>query len=144
MGRGHTVPGAVPHQLRALGIESAAVLLPWDRLPGCTPPEQGQAQAVFGVTRSDEAATGRRPRLGVILAPGTGPGARIESVEAGSVAAAAGLRAGDVLIGLGGRDVRRNADVLSAMGRQVFGTWLPMRVRRDGAELDLVAKFPAR
>jgi uncharacterized iron-regulated protein len=144
MGRGHTGPGAVPHQLRALGIQPTAVLLPWDRVPGCTPPQQGRVQAVFGVTGVERASAGQRPRLGVVLAPGAGPGARIESVEAGSVAAAAGLRAGDVLVGLAGREVRRNADVSSAMARQVSGTWLPIRVRRDGVELELVAKFPVR
>ena len=49
MGSGHTGPGAVPHQLRALGIAPTAVLLPWDRTPECTLPEPGTVQAVFGV-----------------------------------------------------------------------------------------------
>lgn len=49
MGRGHTAPGAVPHQLRALGVAHTTVLLPWDRTPGCTAPQEGIAQAVFGV-----------------------------------------------------------------------------------------------
>jgi len=52
MGRGHTGPGAVPHQLRALGIAQTTVLLPWDRTPDCTAPERGVAQAVFGVVPS--------------------------------------------------------------------------------------------
>jgi uncharacterized iron-regulated protein len=49
MGSGHTGPGAVPHQLRALGIAPTAVLLPWDRKAECAPPEPGSADAVFGV-----------------------------------------------------------------------------------------------
>ena len=49
MGRGHTGPGAVPHQLRALGIAPTAVLLPWDHTPECAPPEPGSVHAVFGV-----------------------------------------------------------------------------------------------
>ena len=89
MGRGHTVPGAVPHQLRALGIAQTAVLLPWDLGPECTPPRPGMAQAVFGVAPGAERSAASRPRLGVALAPGEGPGARIEDVEAGSVAAQA-------------------------------------------------------
>jgi uncharacterized iron-regulated protein len=54
MGRGHTGPGAVPHQLRALGIAHTTVLLPWDRTPGCSAPERGIAQAVFGVVPSEK------------------------------------------------------------------------------------------
>jgi uncharacterized iron-regulated protein len=54
MGRGHTGPGAVPHQLRALGIAPTAVFLPWDRTPGCVPPESGSVQAVFGVAPPSE------------------------------------------------------------------------------------------
>jgi S1-C subfamily serine protease len=144
MGSGHTGPGAVPHQLRALGIDGTAVLLPWDREPGCAPPKAGTAQAFFGVAPTDTAAAAERPRLGIALVPGEGPGARIERVQDGSVAAAAGLRTGDVVIEIAGREVRRNADVLNTIRRQAPGTWLPMRVRRDGAEHDLVAKFPPR
>lgn len=144
MGSGHTGPGAVPHQLRALGIDQTAVLLPWDREPGCAPPKAGTAQAFFGVAPRDTAAAAERPRLGIALVPGEGPGARVERVQDGSVAAAAGLRPGDVLIEIAGREVRRNADVLNTIRRQAPGTWLPMRVRRAGAEHDLVAKFPPR
>ena len=144
MGRGHTGPGAVPHQLRALGEVGAAVLLPWDREPGCAPPAAGRAQAVFGLEAPADRSAAPRPRLGVTLAPGSGPGARIAAVAAGSVAAAAGLRAEDVLLAVAGREVLRNADVLAAIGRQAPGTWLPMRVRRGSSELELVAKFPAQ
>jgi uncharacterized iron-regulated protein len=141
MGRGHTGPGAVPHQLRALGIADSLVFLPWDRTPDCTPPRPGMADAVFGVAALSEQA-GARPRLGIALSTLAEAGARIDHVAAGSVAAAAGLRTGDVLIAMAGRQVRRTHDVLSVLARQAPGTWLPLRVRRDGAELELVAKFP--
>jgi hypothetical protein len=144
MGRGHTGPGAVPYQLRALGVAQTLVLLPWDRTAECTPPEPGRADAVFGVAVRDEMRDESGPRLGVALAPGEGAGARIEQVEAGSVAAESGLRVGDVLIGIAGRQVRGNDDVVAAVRNQQPGTWLPMRVRRDDVELDLVARFPAR
>ena len=143
MGRGHAVPGAVPHQLRALGVRDTAVLLPWDLTPGCKPPVEGSAVAVFGVAARTEDGDAR-PRLGVSLAPGPGPGARIERVEPGSIAAAADLRPGDLVVEIAGRSVRSNADVRAAVGRQAPGTWLPLRVRRDGVERELVAKFPAR
>ena len=55
MGRGHAAPGAVPHQLRALGVDATAVLLPWDIEPGCEPPPPGSASAVFGVRREPAA-----------------------------------------------------------------------------------------
>src|SRR5690606_30154961 len=132
------------HQLRALGIGRTLVLLPWDRTAGCTPPEEGRMHAVFGVAPPEETREPTRPRLGVALARGEAAGARIEQVEAGSVAAEAGLRAGDVVVAIAGGEVRRNEDVIAAVQRQPAGTWLPMRVRRGDAELELVAKFPAR
>jgi S1-C subfamily serine protease len=131
----------VPYQLRALGIAGAAVLLPWERTPDCKPPRPGIADAVFGVSALTEQIAAR-PRLGVALSALPGAGARIDDVAEGSVAAAAGLRTGDVLIAVAGRQVRRTQDVLSVLARQAPGTWLPLKVRRDGAELDLVAKFP--
>jgi uncharacterized iron-regulated protein len=141
MGRGHTGPGAVPHQLRALGVADSVVFLPWDRTADCAPPRSGVAHAVFGVAAPEDSAT-QRPRLGVALSPLPQAGARIDHVAEGSVAAEAGLRTGDVLIAIAGRDIRRTQDVLRALARQAPGTWLPLKVRRDGAELDLIAKFP--
>jgi S1-C subfamily serine protease len=117
------------------------VFLPWDRTADCAPPLPGVAHAVFGVAAPEDSAT-QRPRLGVALSPLPQAGARIDHVAEGSVAAEAGLRTGDVLIAIAGRDIRRTQDVLRALARQAPGTWLPLKVRRDGAELDLIAKFP--
>jgi uncharacterized iron-regulated protein len=144
LGRGHTGPGAVPHQLRALGIAHSMVLLPWQSDADCNPLKPGVADAVFGV-EAPRASDGRRarPTLGVSLAADATAGVRIEGVSDGSIAAAAGLRAGDFFVQLAGRPVKRSADVVAAISRQAPGTWLPMRVRRDGAEMELVAKFPA-
>jgi uncharacterized iron-regulated protein len=141
MGRGHTGPGAVPHQLRALGVLRSAVLLPWDEEPGCTEPQPGTATAVFGVVseRRDEEA---RPRLGIALGAVSDAGALVERVAPGSIAAQTGLRGGDRLTRIAGQRVRRAGDVHAAIARQAPGTWLPLRVQRDGAELELVAKFP--
>jgi len=49
LGRMHAVAGAVPHQLRDLGVTDVAVLLPWDRDAGCEALTLGAADAVFGV-----------------------------------------------------------------------------------------------
>jgi len=56
LGRVHAAPGAVPHQLRDLGIADAAVLLPWDRETECGRLTVGEADAVFGVESPRAAA----------------------------------------------------------------------------------------
>jgi S1-C subfamily serine protease len=119
------------------------VLLPWERDADCSKLKPGMADAVFGIdshrpVKSDE----QRPRLGVALGAVTGGGVRIDQVSEGSVAAQAGLKAGDVVLTIAGRAPATTTDVVSAVGRQAPGTWLPLRIRRDGNELDIVAKFP--
>lgn len=143
MGRGHTGPGAVPHQLRALGVTELAVLLPWERSAGCERLTPQVASAVFGVDEPRAATlAAQRPRLGVVLASGAGGAVRIDRVAAGSIAESAGLRGGDIVLLLAGAAVESISHVQRLVGRQSPGTWLPIRVQRDGAELDLVAKFP--
>jgi hypothetical protein len=142
MGRGHTGPGAVPFQLRSLGIPRAMVLLPWDRDAQCARLRTGIADAVFGiVSRRVEEARAERPRLGVVLEVAEG-GVRIQRVAEGSVAAQAGLQAGDIVVAIAGRPVGDTADVVAAVGRQAPGTWLPLRVKRASGEVEIVAKFP--
>ena len=142
MGRGHALPGAVPRQLRALGISDAMVLLPWERDAECARLKPGIADAVFGVA-PDRAAEQRpqRPILGVTLEQAEA-GVRIQRVNEHSVAAEAGLAAGDLVLTVAGRQARNIADVVSAVARQAPGTWLPLRVQRSGSELEIVAKFP--
>lgn len=143
MGRGHTVPGGVPHQLRAVGVSDTMVLLPWERDADCAKLKPGIADAVFGVEAHRPAkAEGQRPRLGVALGASEGEGVRIDQVTEGSVAAQAGLRTGDIVVAIAGRKAVTAGDVVSAVGRQAPGTWLPLRVRRDGNEIEIVAKFP--
>lgn len=143
MGRGHTVPGGVPHQLRALGVADTMVLLPWERDADCTQLRPGIADAVFGIDAYRPAQSAeQRPRLGVMLGAADGAGVRIDQVSEGSVAAQAGLKAGDLVVTIAGVKAAATADVVAAVGRQAPGTWLPLRVRRDGNEIDLVAKFP--
>ncbi|MCC6535283.1 MAG: ChaN family lipoprotein [Burkholderiales bacterium] len=144
MGRGHTGRHAVPQQLRTLGIADVMVLLPWERDAACKRLQPGIADALFGVESERAEGASERPRLGVVLGGGDGAAVRIDRVAEGSVAAQAGLRAGDVVVAIAGTDVRASADVIAAVARQAPGTWLPLRVRRDGTEIELVAKFPAR
>lgn len=141
MGTGHVMNGwGVPHQLRALGVRDAAVLLPWEPENDCTKLVAGYADAVFGLgPRSEE--TTPRPKLGLWLEPVTG-GVAIKDIEKGGLGERSGLRQGDVLVEVAGRVPRLPGDVSDAVQRQAPGTWLPLKVQRDGHTLEIIAKFP--
>nr|WP_255635368.1 ChaN family lipoprotein [Azospirillum sp. 412522] len=143
LGEGHVASrDGVPHQLADLGIADAAVLLPWDADRDCEELDGRIADAVFGLGTEREDAEPQRPKLGVQLDPGP-EGIMVGAVSNGSVAAAAGLRTGDRIMTAAGAPVRAPADLVAVIRRQAPGTWLPLTIRRDGAEQDLVAKFPA-
>lgn len=141
LGRGHIEQGfGVPYQLSALGVGGAAVLLPWDADRGCDELDGRIADAVFGLGPVAEEPP--RPRLGVQLEPAA-EGVRVATVTEGGVAAAAGLKAGDLILRAAGQPVRRAGDLSGLVRTLTPGLWLPLAVRRDGAEVELVAKFPA-
>jgi uncharacterized iron-regulated protein len=140
LGGGHIVNRyGVPHQLQALGVGDVAVLYPWDSGGDCEQLVAGYADAVFGLSPPEREPAARRQRLGVWLEPDTDV-VRINRVEAGSVAEAAGVRAGDVVVEVAGRPATR-ADLMEAVQRHVPGTWLPLKVKRGSETLELVAKF---
>ncbi|ANC92147.1 PDZ domain-containing protein [Azospirillum humicireducens] len=142
LGQGHALyRDGVPHQLADLGIPDSAVLLPWDADRDCGELDGRIADAVFGLGPAREDAEPQRPRLGVQLDPGP-DGITVGAVSDGSVAAAAGLRSGDRILNAAGSPVRAPADLVAVIRRQAPGTWLPLTIRRDGAEQELVAKFP--
>ncbi len=143
MGSGHALPGAVPHQLQALGIVNTSVLRPWDANTDCARLTPRVADAVFVIdVRQDAGERGRsRPRLGVVLSAVEG-GIRIDRVGEDSIAAQAGLRGADVIVSIAGVKPAAPGDVAAIIGRQAPGTWLPLRIRRSEGELDIVAKFP--
>jgi uncharacterized iron-regulated protein len=133
----------VPHQLNALGIRDSVVLLPWAANRPCADLKPSLADAVFGVAAepdSEEATW--RPRLGVSLAPQEG-GIRIESVAIDSVASAAGLQTGDIILAAAGTPTSEVGKLVEIVSRQAPGTWLPLSVRREGATREVVAKFPS-
>jgi uncharacterized iron-regulated protein len=141
MGSGHIVHGyGVPHQLRELGIASVGVALPWDQSEDCGRLAGGMADLVFGVAAATKSAT-RRQRLGVVL-DAADRGIRIREVEQGSIAEVAGIRAGDIVIEAAGVPVGEPADLAGAVQRHAPGTWLPLKVKRGDAVLELLAKFP--
>ena len=134
----------VPHQLAALGLPDAAVLLPWDRGRDCAELTAGLGDAVFGLDpprrRAAHAPDG--PRLGVYIRGDDG-GLRVIEVTPGGIAAASGVRADDLIVEAAGVALAEPADLVAVVRRQAPGTWLPLVLERDGAALDLVARFPA-
>ena len=73
---------------------------------------------------------------GIIVAPG-GPGARVAAVVPDSPAAKAGLREGDVIVDLGGQEVRDARSFRQLERALVPGRARALVVRRRGAELSL-------
>ena len=59
-----------------------------------------------------------------------------------SVAEIAGLKAGDQVVRAAGLAMRSADDLMEVVARQAPGTWLPLSIRRDGQEIDIIAKFP--
>jgi len=141
MGSGHLEGGhGVPYQLAALGMHDVTVLLPWDSARDCATLGPDMADAVFGIGPAADPGADR-PKLGVTLAQADRGGARVTEVARGSVGAGAGLRAGDVVVEAAGAPVTSPADLRRVVDVQAPGTWLPLRVRRDGRERQIVARF---
>lgn len=141
MGSGHVMNRwGVPHQLEALALRDAAVLLPWEPENDCARLVPGYADAVFGLGPRVEPPASR-PKLGLWLEPVTG-GVAIRDLEKGGLGELSGLRQGDVVIEVAGRATRLPVDVSEAVQRQAPGTWLPIKVQRDGRLLEIIAKFP--
>ncbi len=145
VGGGHAEHGyGVPYQLADLGVEDSAVLLPVSAAALCEPASEYLADAVFVVERPERLEADRpKPRLGVMIETAESA-VRIMTVLDGSVAEAAGLEVGDIVISAAGFPVARVGDLIEIVQRQAPGTWLPLSIRRGGAELDVLAKFPSR
>ena len=95
----------------------------------------------------------RRGRLGVTLSPlgdqlasyfGVKQGVLVSSVDADSPAARAGLRAGDIIFAVNGRNVESIADVTEPVLASQPGSALEMRIVRDKKEVTLKATMPER
>ncbi len=115
--------------------------LPWDRAPTARHLVRVRRR---GVWRGGAAATidaSRRPRLGVRIET-VNDGVRVQQVEKGSIAEAAGIREGDIVNAAAGVAVKEPGDLRAAVQRQAPGTWLPLRMKRGPDTLDLVANFP--
>jgi len=151
VGGGHLEYGyGIPAQLTDLGLGDAAVLLPWDRKAPCETLKSktgvAVADAIFGLKALPEPKSKPKPKLGVMIEDSEQDGrkgVRITMVVDGSVAAAAGLKNGDLIVTASGTAMSKSRQLVNLIGRQSPGTWLPIKVLRDGSELDVIAKFPA-
>ena len=143
LGSGHVAWGeGVARQLADLGVARVASLLPWEGDADCKELRAGLADAVFGLAPAKPAG---RFRLGVMLAPvPKGGGVRVESVQPGSAAASAGLRAADVLVEAAGAPLARPEDLIAVIERAAAGYLLPLKALRDGAARDIVIPVPAK
>ncbi len=139
LGAGHVRYGhGVAHQLKDLGVERVGRLLTWSQADSCSEIEPGLADAVYVVQQPK----GSPPRLGVATEVEKSGGLRISAITPGSIAEKAGLKAGDVIVDIAGQPAKGIQMLRNAVQRQTPGTWLPLKVRRGGEELEIVARFP--
>jgi S1-C subfamily serine protease len=87
----------------------------------------------------------RRARLGVVVATqpargGVGGGAGVREVPPNGPARRAGVRPGDVIVGLGGRPVRSNGDLLALLDESAIGRDMELKVLRKDKELSLTVR----
>jgi uncharacterized iron-regulated protein len=147
VGAGHVEGGyGIPHQLKDLAVTNGVTLLPESTKTACKLVGTSYADAIFTLApASAPPPDADRPRLGVMLTNGEGgSGARVRQVVPNSVAEATGLREGDQVVRAAGLEMRNSDDLVDVVGRQAPGTWLPLSIQRDGQEIELIAKFPAR
>jgi uncharacterized iron-regulated protein len=144
LGSGHVMNGyGVPHQLKDLGVAMQTAFIPESIDTACKHAGTSYADILFTLPPIDKTPAPERPRLGVLLAQGEGA-PRISQVVRGSVAEAAGIQAGDHVVRAAGVETKIPDELVEIVGRQAPGTWLPLSIRRDGQEIDVVAKFPPR
>jgi len=146
VGRGHVEYGfGISHQLSDLGIDNAAILLPWDKELSCDQLKSRDglaiADAVFGVDGPARASGPAHPLLGVQI-ENSDKGIRIIKVVEASVAAAAGLEGDDIIVQAAGMKMTKTVELVTTIRAMNPGTWLPLVILRDGKQLDIVAKFP--
>ena len=82
-------------------------------------------------------------RLGVVVET-VDKRVRIRRVVEGSVASRAGLADEDFVLQAAGVVLREHTELITVIGRQAPGTWLPLVVERGGMRMDVIAKFPIR
>ncbi|HEX8633210.1 MAG TPA: M20/M25/M40 family metallo-hydrolase [Pyrinomonadaceae bacterium] len=111
--------------------------------------DASDARPTYTLAKSDAAAgrsTGFRVYLGTIpnYAEGGSDGLKLDGVREDTPAAKAGLKAGDVIVKLAGRDVRNVYDYTYALGEMRAGVEYDVEVMRGGERLKLKLTPAAR
>jgi predicted esterase len=122
----------------------------WEGAPGAPSRVHGLGR----VTVADVGGMDRFPDVNPDLPPGRvrlgvtmdtafeGPGVRVSSVAEGSVAAKAGVVAGDVVVGLDDAEVATPGDLRDALRPKAHGDPVVVRVRRGEATVEAKGTFP--
>jgi len=100
--------------------------------------QTGTAQQPLLGIRAGELTADERAELGV------DGGVKVESVDQGSAAAAAGLEPGDVVVELGGQPVTSMGELLSALRSHAPGDQVSVVVLRNGERVELTATLGSR
>lgn len=138
MGSGHVRNGyGVAHQLKNLGVGQTGLLMTWERTDSCKALGDGLADAMYLV----EAPKSPPPRMGVGIQE-LPQGLKITSITSGSIAEAADLKVGDLIVEVAGQAAKNFALLRSAIQRQAPGTWMPLKIKRNEQDMDIVARFP--
>jgi aminopeptidase YwaD len=101
----------------------------------------------YAVAKSEASArsTGFKVSLGTVPSYGdSSDGLKLDAVREGSPAAAAGLKAGDKIVKLAGRDVRNVYDYTQALSEMKAGQEYDVEVLRDGQRLSMKVTPAAR
>jgi putative serine protease PepD len=99
------------------------------------------------ITAAQILATGeaRYPVIGANVNTGTSAdGARVVDVPAGTPAAVAGLRKGDVVTSVDGKPVTDGIGLIVAIRSHQPGETIDLVVRRDGHERDVVVRLDSK
>jgi putative serine protease PepD len=84
-----------------------------------------------------------RPFLGVTMAASSQPGVLLQGVQPGSPADAAGLKAGDVIVRFGGKDVRTIDELRQSIHQARIGESYEIVYERQGIEAKTSATLVA-
>jgi len=107
----------------------------------------GQQQTVsieYPTAAQSDSVASSRGWLGVYLSPSfSGNGARVSRLATGSPAARAGLRTGDIIVGLNGRDVWNYHDLVDGVTGLSPNSTAELNVMRNGRTVPLVATVAA-
>jgi S1-C subfamily serine protease len=101
----------------------------------------GPKRPPLGVLAADaEESLARHPEKAESIPPGT-KGVFVGKIRPETVAERAGLRAGDVIVGLAGKRVRSMGQLDQLVGTLKAGDAVPVRYLRDGAEATATLQF---